>query len=387
MEEDYVTRHKSNIKDESMKQHTLSKSKNHVFIKKEDEKLLEAGLIYPISVKSWVSLSTLVYKEGRNNCDDGCLYGDFSVFGISFPKNCLSRLDHMLQRCEGNSNLVLTGCRAILWSRRAFCSSAIKISKKGIAVVKDFSKYPTNDPSLEKNTPFILPLSDDCIRAFSNIERIDLRKLRILMLKWAFYLSLCAIASDSALDWKNPYENVIDPNEINESFPLETLNMVTFRGDSRTPWFADFANYHAGRFIVKGIRLLSKWVEARESIPTNDAASSLKFLNLSSPDWMLPCNHKIAPDCEDLSFVFTQGVSHPQLHLDLDILNLIGLTDLVCVISHLEESLGSGYQQKDRKPSQNDKTEHEMEKTVQNQGQNAKVRVKTEESAVKPEPE
>ncbi|GJV02434.1 putative ribonuclease H-like domain-containing protein [Tanacetum coccineum] len=31
---------------------------------------------------------------------------------------------------------------------------------------------------------------------------------------------------------------------------------------------------------------------------------------------------------------------------------------------------GSGYQQKDRKPSQNDKTEHGMEKTVQNQGQN-----------------
>ncbi|GKA27140.1 hypothetical protein Tco_0713308 [Tanacetum coccineum] len=31
---------------------------------------------------------------------------------------------------------------------------------------------------------------------------------------------------------------------------------------------------------------------------------------------------------------------------------------------------GSGYQQKDRKQSQNDKTEHGMEKTVQNQGQN-----------------
>ncbi|GJS38549.1 reverse transcriptase domain-containing protein [Tanacetum coccineum] len=43
----------------------------------------------------------------------------------------------------------------------------------------------------------------------------------------------------------------------------------------------------------------------------------------------------------------------------------------------------SGYRQKDRKPSQNDKTEHGMEKTVQNQGpksKNAKVRVNTEES-------
>ncbi|GJR40791.1 retrovirus-related pol polyprotein from transposon TNT 1-94 [Tanacetum coccineum] len=34
---------------------------------------------------------------------------------------------------------------------------------------------------------------------------------------------------------------------------------------------------------------------------------------------------------------------------------------------------GSGYQQKGRKPSQNDKTEHGMEKTVQNQGQSPKM--------------
>ncbi|GJW09326.1 reverse transcriptase domain-containing protein [Tanacetum coccineum] len=54
------------------------------------------------------------------------------------------------------------------------------------------------------------------------------------------------LAADHLSRLENPYENVNDPKEINESFPLETLNMVTFRGDSRTPWFADFANYHAG---------------------------------------------------------------------------------------------------------------------------------------------
>ncbi|GJU35197.1 reverse transcriptase domain-containing protein [Tanacetum coccineum] len=40
-------------------------------------------------------------------------------------------------------------------------------------------------------------------------------------------------------------------------------------------------------------------------------------------------------------------------------------------VRDLVTMLGSGYQQKDRKPSQNDKTEHGMEKTVQNQGQKA----------------
>ncbi|GKA39235.1 hypothetical protein Tco_0731786 [Tanacetum coccineum] len=29
--------------------------------------------------------------------------------------------------------------------------------------------------------------------------------------------------------------------------------MVSFCGESSTPWFADFANYHAGNFVVKGM--------------------------------------------------------------------------------------------------------------------------------------
>ncbi|GJU82014.1 reverse transcriptase domain-containing protein [Tanacetum coccineum] len=61
------------------------------------------------------------------------------------------------------------------------------------------------------------------------------------------------LAADHLSRLENPYENVLDPKEINETFPLETLNMVTFRCDSSSPWFADFANYHAGNFIVKGM--------------------------------------------------------------------------------------------------------------------------------------
>ncbi|GJT33529.1 reverse transcriptase domain-containing protein [Tanacetum coccineum] len=58
---------------------------------------------------------------------------------------------------------------------------------------------------------------------------------------------------------KTLYENVTVLNEIKMNvFHLETLNMVTFRGDSRTPWFADFANYHAGGFIVKGMSTQQK---------------------------------------------------------------------------------------------------------------------------------
>ncbi|GKC24744.1 reverse transcriptase domain-containing protein, partial [Tanacetum coccineum] len=61
------------------------------------------------------------------------------------------------------------------------------------------------------------------------------------------------LAADHLSTLENHNENVLDPKEVNEQFPLETLNMVTFRGDSSTLWFADYANYHAGNFIVKGM--------------------------------------------------------------------------------------------------------------------------------------
>nr|GEZ22043.1 reverse transcriptase domain-containing protein [Tanacetum cinerariifolium] len=66
------------------------------------------------------------------------------------------------------------------------------------------------------------------------------------------------LAADQLSRLENPYENVLDLKERNETFPLETLSMVTFCDDSGAPWFADFANYHAGNFIVKGMSTQQK---------------------------------------------------------------------------------------------------------------------------------
>nr|GFB98652.1 reverse transcriptase domain-containing protein [Tanacetum cinerariifolium] len=40
------------------------------------------------------------------------------------------------------------------------------------------------------------------------------------------------LVADHLSRLENPYENVLDPKEINETFPLETLSTVTFRSDS-----------------------------------------------------------------------------------------------------------------------------------------------------------
>nr|GEV05364.1 reverse transcriptase domain-containing protein [Tanacetum cinerariifolium] len=61
------------------------------------------------------------------------------------------------------------------------------------------------------------------------------------------------LAAEHLSRLENPHQNVLDPKEINESFPLETLNMVSTHGNQSTSWFPDFANYHAGNFIVKGM--------------------------------------------------------------------------------------------------------------------------------------
>nr|GFA76951.1 reverse transcriptase domain-containing protein [Tanacetum cinerariifolium] len=57
-------------------------------------------------------------------------------------------------------------------------------------------------------------------------------------------------AADYLSHLENLYENIFDPKENNENFPLESLNKVAHQ-DPSTSWFADFANYHAGNFIIK----------------------------------------------------------------------------------------------------------------------------------------
>nr|GEX46198.1 reverse transcriptase domain-containing protein [Tanacetum cinerariifolium] len=62
------------------------------------------------------------------------------------------------------------------------------------------------------------------------------------------------LVADHLSRLENPHKDVFENKDINENFPLETLGKIS---SESTPWFADFANFHAGKFIVKGMSIKS----------------------------------------------------------------------------------------------------------------------------------
>ncbi|GJR09084.1 reverse transcriptase domain-containing protein [Tanacetum coccineum] len=61
------------------------------------------------------------------------------------------------------------------------------------------------------------------------------------------------LTADHLSRLENPHQSKLEKKENIETFPLETLGMVTFRGDDNALCFVDFANYHAGNFVIKGM--------------------------------------------------------------------------------------------------------------------------------------
>ncbi|GJY77375.1 reverse transcriptase domain-containing protein, partial [Tanacetum coccineum] len=58
------------------------------------------------------------------------------------------------------------------------------------------------------------------------------------------------LAADHLSRHENPHKDVLENKDINESFRFETLGVIS---SESTPWFADFANFNVGNFIVKGM--------------------------------------------------------------------------------------------------------------------------------------
>nr|GEX51703.1 reverse transcriptase domain-containing protein [Tanacetum cinerariifolium] len=178
---------------------------------------------------------------------------DFLVFGNSFG-TCLSHLDNMLKRCE-DTNLCLN------------CKKSHFMVKEGIVLGHKISRNEIDVDKAKVDVIAKLPhptTVKECIKAFQSLKK-KLTKAPILVAPdWDLPFELMCDASDFAIgaenlaadhlsQLENPHQSVLDKKEINETFPLEKLDMLSFHGDYSTPWFADFANYQAGNFVVKGM--------------------------------------------------------------------------------------------------------------------------------------
>nr|GEX41969.1 reverse transcriptase domain-containing protein [Tanacetum cinerariifolium] len=258
---------------------------------------------------------------------------DFSVFGNSFS-TCLTNLERMLKRCE-DTKLALNWEKSHFMVKEAFRTLKENLTEAPILIAPnwdqpfeimcDASDYAVGavlGQRVEKHFRTIHYASKTMTQAETNYTTTEKEMLAVVyafekfrsylimnksivytdhsalkyifakkdakarLLRWILLLQEIDFkvihtkgaknyAADHLSRLENPYENVFDPKEINETFPLESLNKVAHQ-DPSTPWFADFANYHAGKFIIK-VDYLLKWVEAK-ALPTNDAGVVVKFL-------------------------------------------------------------------------------------------------------------
>ncbi|GKD81429.1 reverse transcriptase domain-containing protein [Tanacetum coccineum] len=65
---------------------------------------------------------------------------------------------------------------------------------------------------------------------------------------------------------ENPHEGDLEKMEINETFPLETIGIISSHNDLSTPWFADIANYHAGNFVICADQVTRRCVYGQEAV-------------------------------------------------------------------------------------------------------------------------
>nr|GEW99662.1 DNA-directed DNA polymerase [Tanacetum cinerariifolium] len=271
--------------------------KIHNVINKEVEKLLDARLIYPISDSPWVSPVHCVPKNGGFTViesEENELIPTRLVTGwricIDYRKlNKATRKDHfplpfmdqMLERLARNEfYCFLNGFSGYFQipidprdQEKTTCMLAIfhdMVEKTMEVFMDDFSVFGNSFENCLSRLDKMLPRTEvdrakvdviaklphpttvkDSIQAFQTLKKKLTEAPILIAPNWDLPFELMCDAGDFAIE--NPYKNVLDPKGINETFPLETLSMVTFRGDSSAPWFADFTNYHACNFIVKGM--------------------------------------------------------------------------------------------------------------------------------------
>nr|GEY46223.1 hypothetical protein [Tanacetum cinerariifolium] len=277
----------------------------HNIIKKEVEKLLDAGLIYPIFDSPWVSqgtnsivssmvslgifefpLTLVIRKRQRSPIPTERLPIDSCLSACAMHQACFK--DKMLQRCE-DTNLSLN------WEKSHF------MVKEGIVLSHKISKNEIEVDKAKVDVIAKLPhptTVKDCIKAFQMLNKKLMEAPILIAPNWDLPFELMCDASNFAIGAvlgqrhekhfkpiHHASKTMIDAESNYTTIEKEMLAVVyefeKFRSylimnksivhtdhfalmylfakkDAkarllRALWFADFANYNAGNFIVKGM--------------------------------------------------------------------------------------------------------------------------------------
>ncbi|GJV01920.1 reverse transcriptase domain-containing protein [Tanacetum coccineum] len=190
--------------------------KIHKIIKKEVIKLFDAGLIYPIFDSPW-GTNTIAFKM------------DFpDIFKFQLTCKTKRRLPSVALMGRFPTDVCLL-VYVMLQARSKVLSKTI--------VYTDHSALK-----------YLLAKQDAKPRLLRWIILLQEFNVIIRDKKGAENLT-----ADHLSRLENPHQGDLGKKEINETFPLETLGMISFHGDSSNPWFANIANYHVGNFVIKGM--------------------------------------------------------------------------------------------------------------------------------------
>ncbi|GJV95225.1 reverse transcriptase domain-containing protein [Tanacetum coccineum] len=256
MEEDY---------EPSVQHQRRVNPKIHDVIKKEVEKLLDAGLIYPISNSPWVSPVHCVPKKGGMTVvknDENDLIPTRLVTGwrvcIDYRKlNEATRKDHFplppIPIDPKDQEKTTFTC-----PYGTFCLSSHALLAMQMHLAHPSMYLAIFHDMIEKTMEVIVYTDHSAIKYLFAKKDAKPRLMRWILLLQEFDVIIRDkkgaenLAADHLSRLENPHQDKLENKEITETFPLETLGSVALRVDS-TPWFADFANYHAGNFVVKGM--------------------------------------------------------------------------------------------------------------------------------------
>nr|GEU48881.1 reverse transcriptase domain-containing protein [Tanacetum cinerariifolium] len=184
--------------------------KIHEVIKKEVIKLLDAGLIYPIFDSPWET-------------------------PFIFSKECIQAFKSLKKKLTEASILVAPD-----WDLpfEIMCdASDFAVEKELLAVVYAFEKF---QPYLVLSKTIVYTDHSTLKYLLANQDAKP-RLLRWVLLLQEFNVIICDkkgpenLAADHLPRLENPHQDDLKNKEINETFPLETLGMISSRSNSSTP--------------------------------------------------------------------------------------------------------------------------------------------------------